>query len=122
MNREARLRSGTRAILLIGFAAAIGIYLMAQPPPENPFGDPLSTKKFVHDLEAYGGKANVVFAEFLEWFDSLWHGKQLAYTVAAITVLAAATFRFVVRRMPSQPEAKPALRLIRGETRGNGDS
>lgn len=98
---EARARAGTRAILALGFAAAVVIFLTAEPPPANPLGyDPLDTKKYLHDLEIYGGKANVIAAEFRDWFDGLWHGKNLAFTVAALTVMAAFAFRFFATPLP----------------------
>lgn len=101
MTPHARLRVGTLAILIIGFATAIVIFLTAQPPSENPLGyDPLDTKKYLHDLEVYGGKANLLAVEFREWFDSLWHGKQLAFTVAVITVITVLVFRFLARPLP----------------------
>jgi hypothetical protein len=106
---EARVRAGTRAILVLGFAAVVVIYLTAQPPPENPLGyDPMDTKKYLHDLEVYGGKANVIAAQFRDWFDSLWHGKQLAFTVAVLTVIAAGTFKFFATPLPPDPEAPGA--------------
>ncbi len=106
---QERVRVGTRAILVLGLAAAVVIYLTAQPPPENPLGyDPLDTKKYLHDLEVYGGKANVIAAQFRDWFDSLWHGKRLAYTVAVITVIAAGTFKFFATPLPLDPEAPDA--------------
>src|SRR6266511_2892348 len=106
LTAQERVRVGTRAILVLGFAAAVVIYLTAQPPPENPLGyDPLDTKKYLHDLEVYGGKANVVAAQFRDWFDSLWHGKQLAYTVVVITMMAAGAFKFFATPLPPDPEA-----------------
>jgi hypothetical protein len=105
MTPEARVRVGTRAILVLGFAAAVVIYLTAQPPPENPLGyDPMDTKKYLHDLEVYGGKANIIAAQFREWFDGLWHGKQLAFTLAVITVMAAGAFKFFATPLPPDPE------------------
>jgi hypothetical protein len=99
------MRLGTRAILVLGFAAAVVIYLTAQPLPENPLGyDPLQNKAYVHDLELYGGTANVLIAEFRDWFDSLWHGKQLAFTAAVITVLAAYAFKSAARLLRRDPE------------------
>jgi hypothetical protein len=107
---EERVRLGTRAILVLGFAAAVVIYLTAQPPPENPLGyDPLDTKKYLHDLEVYGGKANVIAAQFRDWFDSLWHGKQLAFTVAVLTVIVAGAFKFFATPLPPDPEATGAI-------------
>jgi len=106
---QARVRAGTRAILILGIAAAVVIYLTAQPPPVNPLGyDPLDTKKYLHDLEVYGGKANVLAAEFREWFDGLWHGKRLAFTVAVLTVIAALAFKFFATPLSPAPEATGA--------------
>jgi hypothetical protein len=105
MPAEARVRVGTRAILVLGFAAAIVIYLTAGPPPGNPLGyDPLDTKKYLHDLEVYGGKANVLAAQFTDWFDSLWQGKRLAFTVAVIAVIAAFAFNFFATPLPPDRE------------------
>ena len=109
LNPQERVRAVTRAILIVGFAAAVVIYLTAQPPPDNPLGyDPMDTKKYLHDLELYGGKANVLSAQFREWFDGLWHGKQLAYTVAVLTVITAGVFKFFATPLPTDPEAPVA--------------
>ena len=103
---QARVRAGALAILIIGFTAAVVIYMTAQPPPGNPLGyDPTDTKKYLRDLEVYGGKANVFAAELREWSDSLWHGKRLAFTVAVITLIAAASFKFFATPLPPSPEA-----------------
>ena len=102
----ARVRFVTRAILALGFAAAVVIYLTAQPPPGNALGyDPLDTKRYLHDLEVYGGKANVLAAEFRDWFDSLWHGKRLAITVAVLTVMAALAYKFFATPLPPDADA-----------------
>jgi hypothetical protein len=106
LDPQARVRAGTRAILVLGFAAAVVIYLTAQPPPANPLGyDPLDTKRYLHDLEVYGGKANVIAAEFRDWFDSLWHGRRLAFTVAALALIAAFAFKFFATPLPPDPDA-----------------
>ncbi len=106
---EERVRAVTRAILVAGFAAAVVIYLTARPPLDNPLGyDPMDTKKYLHDLEVYGGKANVVAAQFREWFSSLWHGKTLAYTTAVLTVISAGVYKFFATPLPPDPEAPGA--------------
>ncbi|MGE5278565.1 MAG: hypothetical protein ACM3SU_16360 [Acidobacteriota bacterium] len=98
----ASLRRVTRALLAIGFGSAVVIYLMAGSPPANPLGyDPLDTKKYLHDLEVYGGRANVLAAEFREWFVELWQGKNLAFTVAVLTVLLVLAVRFFATLPPS---------------------
>lgn len=101
------LRRLTAAILAVGFASAIIIYLTAGAAPENPLGyEPLATKKYVHDLELYGGKANVLAAEFREWFAGLWYGRNLSYTVAVITVLIVLIIRFLATPLPPAPLGK----------------
>jgi hypothetical protein len=107
-----RLKRITIAILAAGFAAAAAVYFAAGPEPENPLGyDPLENKRFVHDLELYGGKANVLAAEFRDWFTGLWYGRNLAFTIAAITVLLVLAFRFIAKRTwrmdAGPPEGSP---------------
>src|SRR5215471_2176326 len=95
-----RVRNATLAILVVGFVAAVAIYLAGQPPPENPLGyDPMDTKKYLHDLEEFG-----------EWFASLWHGRRLAFTVAALSVIAACLFKFFATPLPPDPEAPTPLK------------
>ncbi|HKA35911.1 MAG TPA: hypothetical protein VKH43_03775 [Thermoanaerobaculia bacterium] len=105
---DERLRAATRGIVAAGFAAAAILYITAGPPPQNPLGyDPLQNKAYRHELEVFGGRANVIMAEFRDWFDSLWHGRQLAYTVAVLSILAAYAFRITVLLMRSGPEEDP---------------
>jgi len=93
---DAHLKQITIAILAAGFGAAIVVYFFAASRPENPLGyDPLDTKRYLHDLEVYGGKANVFAAEFRDWFIGLWYGKNLAYTIAVLTLLLVGAVRLV---------------------------
>jgi hypothetical protein len=83
-----RLAAVTTAV--VGFASAIWIYLTAAAPVGNPLGyEPEDSKQYLRDLERYGGKANVLATELTDWFNGLWHGRRLAFTVACITVLIA---------------------------------
>lgn len=89
--RLAKRISGS--IVGCGLTAAAVIFVLAQPVDEYPLGyDPLTNKKYVLELQRFGGKANVVTAEFLQWFDTLWHGRNLAYTIAVLSVLTAGLF------------------------------
>ena len=102
---EARRRFVTRAILVVGFAAAAAAYFIAAARPENPLGyDPMDSKKYLHDLQVYGGTANVVATEFREWVVGLWYGKNLAYTLAVLTLITVALYRFFSFPMPEEPE------------------
>ena len=52
------------AILAIGLGSSILIYLTAKSEPLNPLGyDPLNTKKYLRQLEVYGGEMNVLATE-----------------------------------------------------------
>jgi hypothetical protein len=105
---EARRRKYiTTAILVVGLGAAVTVYFIDRARPENPLGyDPLETKKYIHDLELYGGEANVIAAEFREWFAGLWYGRQLAFTIAVITGLLVGAVRltFAMRAMRNESE------------------
>ncbi len=44
-------------------------------------------KKYIHDLQVFGGNAAMLADRFTRWFNGLWHGTSLAYTVAVISLL-----------------------------------
>jgi len=113
-SRERRYRLATRIVLFAGFAAAGFAYFVAAAHPPNPLGDPMDSKRYIHDMELYGGTANVLATEFRVWLAGLWHGKNLAYTIAVLTLLGAGLVRFlaippipVEPRPPRGPRANP---------------
>ncbi len=95
-------------LLLIGLGGAAVIYAFAEPPGDDPLmADPRAERKFKRELAMYGGKANVVSVEFMDWFGGLWQGRNLAGTVAVMTVVATLGFRFVATP-PAGPVDRPA--------------
>lgn len=93
-----RLRALARWTLILGLGAALVIYATAEPAPPDPLGyDPMDTKRYLRELEVFGGKANILATQFRQWFEGLWAGRNLAYTVAALTGLLAGLFRFLGR-------------------------
>jgi hypothetical protein len=85
---QARRKHVAAGILLAGFAAALVIYLAAAYAPEDPSGyRPEDSKPYLRQMELYGGKANVFASELRQWFNGLWHGRALAYTVASLSLL-----------------------------------
>lgn len=85
----------TAIILLVGLGSAILIYLTADNGPDSGLVNGLeNSKKYIHDLELYGGKANVLANELTNWFAGLWHGTSLAFTVACITIVIALGYFF----------------------------
>jgi len=121
LDRSAVLRTISAAILIGGLAAAVVIYANAVPPPEIPFGaEPEDSKQYLRQLELYGGKANVLGVEIREWFDGLWHGKHLAFTVAILAALLAAGFRLAAIPLPPLEEGEAAGAPPRGGGAGGG--
>jgi len=104
-DRSAVLRMISWTILIVGLGAAIVIYVNAGPPPENGLGyDPEDSKQYLREMELYGGKANVLGAELRQWFDGLWHGRSLAFTVAVLAALLAGGFRLAAIPLPPLDE------------------
>jgi hypothetical protein len=77
---------------------------------------PEDSKKYLRDMELYGGKANVLTDEFRRWFIGLWHGESLAFTVACITIVISLGVFFVAHHMPSGLEADARDEDNRGGT------
>ncbi len=99
--RRVRVRFICAALLVAGLGSAAAIYLTAPPKAPNPLGyDPLDTKKYRRDLELYGGQVNVLSTEFMRWWEGLWQGRQLAATVAWLTVGGTALFWFAASPPP----------------------
>jgi len=105
MNRP-KMNRITGAMLLAGLGGALAIYLTAAPDVVDPLlGDRFADKKYLREMRMLGGQGNVVAAEFNEWFIGLWQGRELAGTVAVLTIGAVLVFRFVASH-PGVPAAQ----------------
>jgi hypothetical protein len=100
----------TAIILLVGLGSAVSIYLTAENASDGVLGyegiggnvypiTPEDSKMYRHDMELYGGRANVLADELRRWFIGLWHGQSLAFTVACITIVTSFGFFFVANRL-----------------------
>ena len=116
-NLKTRLYFIAVTILLVGLCSAVLIYLKAEKASHGVLGfevtdgysysiAPEDSKKYRHDLELYGGKANVLADEFRRWFVGLWEGKSLAFTVACITAGIAFVF-FFIANLPGDIKSEP---------------
>src|SRR5215510_14106691 len=104
------LRWLSYAILMLGLLSAVVLYVTAPPPP--PLGyDPFTSKKYVRDLEIYGGKINVIAVEYRHSWSQLWHGKNLAYTIACLTVLVASLCWYIGGRATSELDTQVGLNI-----------
>jgi hypothetical protein len=91
LTRRDYLISG--AILVVALAAAAVIYLEAgSAPDEIPWELTDESKRYRRSLEMYGGKANVLAVEIMDWFNGLWHGTNLAFSVAFLGAAVALVY------------------------------
>jgi hypothetical protein len=103
INGQRRLYLIAAAILLAGLGSAVLIYLTAGNAPGNPLGmDPEDSRKYLHDLELYGGKMNLLVSEFMQWFGGLWQGRPLAFTVGGITLGISAGVMLFAHDLPAE--------------------
>jgi hypothetical protein len=85
-------------ILGIGLVAALAVYATATPVVEDPdVYDMEHSKRSDLELERIGGKAALLGNQIDEWVASLWQGRNLAYTIAAITLLVTGAYWLATR-------------------------
>jgi hypothetical protein len=112
MNLRKCLYLTSAVILLVGLISSILIYRAAMNDSTSDLsyeivggfvypGGGGYTKKYVHDLQLYGGNAAVLADEFMRWFAGLWHGKSLSFTVAGIAFLLSFGVLIATNNMPS---------------------
>jgi hypothetical protein len=100
-------------ILMLGLGSAILIYRTAENNSYGALGYeegggsvypimPEDSKKYLRDLELYGGKANVIMDELRRGFIGLWHGKSLAFTVGCVTIFISFGVFYAANHLPSR--------------------
>jgi hypothetical protein len=86
-------------ILVVGLLGALCVFLGAEDiadPAENVLGAELDeSRKYLRVLESYSGKASALLREMMLWFAGLWHGKNLAFTIAFLAIIVSFWFFFV---------------------------
>ncbi len=98
---KARLTLAAIVVLVLGMAGAALIYAFVEDAAPEAIGyivgdglkypiEPGQSKRYVRELERFGGKASVVFDEFGRWFGGLWQGRNLALTIAVLSISTAA--------------------------------
>ncbi len=88
-------------LVVAGIAAAAVIYVRAGAAPDTPLElSPETSKRYLRDLETYGGTANVLAVEIETWFEGLWHGRALAGTIAVLAALISFGYLFFTVILP----------------------
>ena len=92
---QKRLYLAGTAVLLAGLIAAVLIYASAAPPNDAVARYSAVDPRYQIELQRIGGNAAVLMAQLHQWFDGLWHGTALAYTVAVLGIASAAACFFI---------------------------
>ena len=106
-----RLTASALAILAAGLCAAALIFFNTEEAPaaaqsyvivdgEAYPGAAQPSRRDIREQQRFGGKAAVLFDQFNRWFASLWRGRQLAHTVAWLSVLLALGLYLFARWLP----------------------
>jgi len=101
-------------VLSAGLLSAATVYLTASDAKDGAIGYesagnhsyaimPGDSKLYQYDLERIGGKSAVMAAELNDWLASLWHGRQLAYTLAFLSVGTAVACFILAHLLTLQP-------------------
>jgi hypothetical protein len=105
---QSRQDKVTAGILVAGFAAAFFIYVSSTPLADRAGERPEDSKRYLRQMEVYGGHANVLASELREWFEARWHGRTLAFTVAFLSILLAGVAFIVLTPLPPRVGASGA--------------
>ena len=98
-------------VLFIGLLGAELIYFSSTDDNETAelAGQLTRGKAYEHNVQVIGGNFSLYPARLGEWFSGLWQGRQLAYTVAVISVAIAAAC-FVIAFLASKASRAEAER------------
>lgn len=97
--RKKRINTAAAIIVAAGLTAALFIYLSAANNDAETPGQFIfdNSKQHMRNLEVLGGKENIMAADFVRWFEGLWRGRQLAFTVAWVSIFCAGAFLMLAR-------------------------
>ena len=115
---QRRVRLLGVGLLVSGLLIAASIYMRAtlddQATAATPGADrrqfqhtfaPADTKKTDLAMESFAGKEGVLGNEITEWYQSLGHGRRLAYTVATFSIAGFLTCLFLAHPHLAEAEA-----------------
>lgn len=112
---KARLTLAAVLLLVAGLTSASLIYAFADEAPPDAIGyivadgikypiAPNQSKRYVRDLERFGGKASVLFDEFDRWFAGLWRGKTMGITVGCLAAMVSVVLFAFAASLPPDPD------------------
>ena len=91
-------------VLLGGLGTALLLYQTREDVPDNDLVYQMHhTKRYRHDLQVIGGQMSLLADDLALWFDRLWQGRSLAYTIAWMTVIVSSGFFLVAHHLSAGP-------------------
>jgi hypothetical protein len=102
---QIRLYVAGYVVLIAGTTASAWAYHAAvvDEMSDSLMSQARNTKDYQGQMEYIGGNANVLGSEISGWFAGLWHGRNLAYTLAVLTLIAALLCFYVAFALPDLP-------------------
>jgi hypothetical protein len=101
-----RLRIAGTLVLVLGLAAAGLVFLRTGAPGNGDIPGYVpaeDTKVYAMQMERIGGQANVMAYQVTVWFEDLWRGRELAYTLAVLSLLAAVACFYLADLLSEPP-------------------
>lgn len=92
---QKRLYLAGMLIAVAGVIAGALIYLTTPPVDPAISQYAIADPRYQIELQQIGGNMAVLMAQFHQWFDSLWHGARLGWTVAVLGIAIAGACFFV---------------------------
>ncbi|HZR09198.1 MAG TPA: hypothetical protein VFA79_11510 [Myxococcales bacterium] len=89
------------AILAVGWAVGVAVYLTADSDDSLPFELTADSKLYLDRLEKLGGKSAVFYAQLNDFVASLWHGPRLGVTIGVLSSLVALCWFLLTSRRDS---------------------
>jgi hypothetical protein len=100
-----RLYQIAAIILLVGLTGSSLIYLCAEKKEESALITQFEhSKRYRHDLELTGGKGIVALSNFMKWFEGLWEGENLAFTLAGLSIFSSLVVFLIAKTSPPETE------------------
>ena len=88
---------------MLGLASGLLLYAVAEDSPETGqvfYDSPQLSKKYVRELERFGGKQAVIFDEIIRWLEDRFSGKALGVTIGWLSAIAALALFLFARWLP----------------------
>jgi hypothetical protein len=113
-SRIHRLKILSAVVLFVGLAGSLTVYIVADQRSDGMGYEMIGgnlypsanerSKKYMHDVELYGGKAAVFADDINRCINGMWRGTALAYTLAFLTAMVSGGLFLAARFAQAEAE------------------